>query len=101
MGRKRWTSTPAARVHCGRNVIPRIRECIAGQLQVAKGEWEQAAEMFKCALETQPECVAALVGQACVLFNKGRVEEALRCYKVEAHPLSPPMLLAQCCWVSE
>ena len=59
----------------------------AGQLQVAKGEWEQAAEMFKCALETQPDHVAALVGQACVLFNKGRMEEALKSYKVEEPPL--------------
>jgi RNA polymerase-associated protein CTR9 len=53
-----------------------------GQLLVAKGELEQAYEVFKIVLDGQPDNVPALLGQACVQFNRGRFQEALNLYKV-------------------
>lgn len=59
-----------------------------GQLQLAKGDWEQSAEMFKIVLQEHPDHVPALLGQACVFFNKGKVQDALANYKkvLEVHP---------------
>ena len=62
-----------------------------GQLLVAKGELEQAQEVFKIVLDGQRDNVAALLGQACVQFNCGRIQEALNLYKkaLEVHPHCP------------
>lgn len=62
-----------------------------GQLLVAKGELEQAQEVFKIVLDGQRDNVAALLGQACVQFNSGRFQEALKLYKkaLQIHPQCP------------
>ena len=62
-----------------------------GQLLVAKGELEQAQEVFKIVLDGQRDNVAALLGQACVQFNFGRFQEALKLYKraLQVHPRCP------------
>lgn len=62
-----------------------------GQLLVAKGELEQAYEVFKIVLDGQPDNVPALLGQACVQFNRGRFQEALNLYKrtLQVHPGCP------------
>ncbi|KAG0578736.1 hypothetical protein KC19_4G046400 [Ceratodon purpureus] len=62
-----------------------------GQLLVAKGELEQAQEVFKIVLDGQRDNVAALLGQACVQFNSGRFQDALKLYKraLQIHPQCP------------
>ncbi|URE20730.1 RNA polymerase-associated protein CTR9 [Musa troglodytarum] len=46
-----------------------------GQLYVAKGELQTASESFRIALVEDPNCVPALLGQACVDFNIAEREE--------------------------
>ncbi|KAL3681937.1 hypothetical protein R1sor_024893 [Riccia sorocarpa] len=62
-----------------------------GQLLLAKGELDQSSELFKIVLEGQPDSVPALLGQACVQFNRGRFQEALSLYKrvLQVHPRCP------------
>uniref|UniRef100_A0A0D6R6J2 Uncharacterized protein n=1 Tax=Araucaria cunninghamii TaxID=56994 RepID=A0A0D6R6J2_ARACU len=52
-----------------------------GQLLLAKGDLEQASGAFEIALGGQPENIPALLGQACVQFNRGRYAESLELYK--------------------
>ncbi|EPS64759.1 hypothetical protein M569_10012, partial [Genlisea aurea] len=54
-----------------------------GQLLLAKGDLEQAFNAFKIVLDDNPDNVAALVGQACVHFNRGRYSDSLELYKLE------------------
>lgn len=62
-----------------------------GQLQLAKQDLDSAAEMFKIALQADKDHVPSLLGQACVLFNKGKFQEALNTYKrvLRLHPGAP------------
>ncbi|XP_020084440.1 protein CTR9 homolog isoform X2 [Ananas comosus] len=73
-----------------------------GQLCVAKGEYQQAFNAFKIVLDDDPNNVPALLGQACVHFNKGENEDqykkaqeyknSLEFYKraLRAYPNGPP-----------
>ncbi|GJP49352.1 hypothetical protein CLOM_g8574 [Closterium sp. NIES-68] len=62
-----------------------------GQLQLVKGELHQAEEMFSLALAGVPDYVPALLGKACVLFQKGKFQDALNLYKkvLQMHPGCP------------
>ncbi|CAM6088195.1 unnamed protein product [Calypogeia fissa] len=62
-----------------------------GQLLLAKGDLEQSFEVFKIVLEGQPDNVPAILGQACVQFNRDRYQEALNLYKkaLQVHPRCP------------
>ncbi|KAL9314628.1 hypothetical protein ACSQ67_020080 [Phaseolus vulgaris] len=53
-----------------------------GQLLLAKGEVEQASAAFKIVLDGVRDNVPALLGQACVEFNRGRYSDSLDLYKV-------------------
>ncbi|CAI5460630.1 unnamed protein product [Closterium sp. Yama58-4] len=55
---------------------------MTGQLQLVKGEVNQAEEMFSLALAGAPDYVPALLGKACVLFHKAKFQDALNLYKV-------------------
>ncbi|CAI5473253.1 unnamed protein product [Closterium sp. Yama58-4] len=63
-----------------------------GQLQLVKGEVNQAEEMFSLALAGAPDYVPALLGKACVLFHKAKFQDALNLYKkvLQLHPNCPP-----------
>ncbi|KAK7354605.1 hypothetical protein VNO80_20070 [Phaseolus coccineus] len=52
-----------------------------GQLLLAKGEVEQASAAFKIVLDGVRDNVPALLGQACVEFNRGRYSDSLDLYK--------------------
>ncbi|KAM6583619.1 hypothetical protein CsatB_010621 [Cannabis sativa] len=52
-----------------------------GQLLLAKGEVEQAFSAFKIVLDGDRDNVPALLGQACVQFNRGRFSDSLDLYK--------------------
>ncbi|EOY30289.1 Binding isoform 1 [Theobroma cacao] len=52
-----------------------------GQLLLAKGEVEQAFAAFKIVLEGDRDNVPALLGQACVEFNRSRYSDSLELYK--------------------
>jgi RNA polymerase-associated protein CTR9 len=52
-----------------------------GQLLLAKGEIDNALQAFKIVLDTAPDNVPALLGQASVEFNRGRFSESLQLYK--------------------
>lgn len=52
-----------------------------GQLLLAKGEVEQASAAFKIVLDGDHDNVPALLGQACVEFNRGRYSDSLELYK--------------------
>lgn len=52
-----------------------------GQLLLAKGDLEQASAAFKIILDGDRDNVPALLGQACVQFNRGRYLESLELYK--------------------
>ncbi|KAG6435758.1 hypothetical protein SASPL_100633 [Salvia splendens] len=54
-----------------------------GQLLLAKGDGEQAFNAFKIVLDGDRDNVPALLGQACVHFNRGRYSEALELYKLD------------------
>ncbi|GAB4838024.1 Protein CTR9 [Ancistrocladus abbreviatus] len=62
-----------------------------GQLLLAKGEVEQAFAAFKIVLDGDHDNVPALLGQACVQFNRGRYSESLDLYKraLRAYPDCP------------
>ncbi|GFP79481.1 RNA polymerase-associated protein ctr9 homolog [Phtheirospermum japonicum] len=52
-----------------------------GQLLLAKGDVEQAFNAFKIVLDGDRDNVSALLGQACVHFNRGRYSDSLELYK--------------------
>ncbi|GMY36411.1 protein CTR9 homolog, partial [Fagus crenata] len=54
-----------------------------GQLLLAKGDVEQAFAAFKIVLDGDRDNVPALLGQACVEFNRGRYSESLELYKLD------------------
>ncbi|KDP33904.1 hypothetical protein JCGZ_07475 [Jatropha curcas] len=62
-----------------------------GQLLLAKGEIEQASNAFKIVLEGDRDNVAALLGQACVEYNRGHYIESLARYKraLQVYPNCP------------
>ncbi|KAH7572071.1 hypothetical protein ACOSP7_015084 [Xanthoceras sorbifolium] len=62
-----------------------------GQLLLAKGEVEQASSAFKIVLEADRDNVPALLGQACVEFNRGRFSDSLELYKraLQVYPDCP------------
>ncbi|KAL4613741.1 protein CTR9 homolog [Castanea sativa] len=62
-----------------------------GQLLLAKGDVEQAFAAFKIVLDGDRDNVPALLGQACVEFNRGRYSESLELYKraLIVHPRCP------------
>ncbi|XAR53477.1 hypothetical protein NMG60_11022043 [Bertholletia excelsa] len=62
-----------------------------GQLLLAKGDLEQAFAAFKIVLDGDRDNVPALLGQACVQFNRGRYTESLELYKraLQVHPQCP------------
>ncbi|KAF3439669.1 hypothetical protein FNV43_RR17947 [Rhamnella rubrinervis] len=62
-----------------------------GQLLLAKGEIEQAFAAFKIVLDGDHDNVPALLGQACVQFNRGRYSDSLELYKraLQVYPDCP------------
>ncbi|XP_077240968.1 binding protein [Tasmannia lanceolata] len=52
-----------------------------GQLLLAKGDLEQAYAAFKIVYDGDHDNVPALLGQACVQFNRGRYLDSLELYK--------------------
>ncbi|XP_065849180.1 protein CTR9 homolog [Euphorbia lathyris] len=62
-----------------------------GQLLLAKGELEQASNAFKIVLVGNPDSVSALLGQACVEYNRGNYSESLGLYKraLQVYPNCP------------
>lgn len=62
-----------------------------GQLLLAKGDVEQACAAFKIVLDGDRDNVPALLGQACVEFNRGRYSESMELYKraLQVHPNCP------------
>ncbi|KAK6944759.1 Tetratricopeptide repeat [Dillenia turbinata] len=62
-----------------------------GQLLLAKGEIEQAFNAFKIVLDGDHHNVPALLGQACVQFNRGRYSDSLELYKraLQVYPNCP------------
>ncbi|KAF7152655.1 hypothetical protein RHSIM_Rhsim01G0044300 [Rhododendron simsii] len=54
-----------------------------GQLLLAKGDVEQAFNAFKIVLDGDRDNVSALLGQACVQFNRGRYSDSLELYKID------------------
>ncbi|PIN08926.1 TPR-containing nuclear phosphoprotein that regulates K(+) uptake [Handroanthus impetiginosus] len=66
-----------------------------GQLLLAKGDVEQAFNAFKIVLDGDRDNVPALLGQACVHFNRGRYSESLELYKraLQVYPWAPGVRL--------
>ncbi|KAJ8767463.1 hypothetical protein K2173_017507 [Erythroxylum novogranatense] len=62
-----------------------------GQLLLAKGEVEQASAAFKIVLEGDRDNVSALLGQACVEYNRGHYSDSLALYKraLQVYPNCP------------
>ncbi|XP_047319890.1 protein CTR9 homolog [Impatiens glandulifera] len=62
-----------------------------GQLLLAKGDLEQAFAAFKIVLDGDRDNVLALLGQACVQFNRSRYSDSLDLYKraLQAYPHCP------------
>ncbi|KAJ6407258.1 hypothetical protein OIU84_010713 [Salix udensis] len=62
-----------------------------GQLLLAKGEVEQASAAFRIILEGDRDNVSALLGQACVEYNRGHYGESLTLYKraLQVYPDCP------------
>ncbi|XP_028786901.1 protein CTR9 homolog isoform X1 [Neltuma alba] len=62
-----------------------------GQLLLAKGEVDQASAAFKIVLDGDHDNVPALLGQACVEFNRGRYSDSLELYKraLQVYPNCP------------
>ncbi|CAN0839355.1 Protein CTR9 homolog [Linum grandiflorum] len=52
-----------------------------GQLLLAKGDLEQASSAFRIVLDGDRDNVPALLGQACVEFNRGSYSESLSLYR--------------------
>ncbi|CAK7352480.1 unnamed protein product [Dovyalis caffra] len=65
-----------------------------GQLLLAKGEVEQASAAFRIVLEGDRDNVSALLGQACVEYNRGHYSESLTLYKraLQVYPDCPGAL---------
>ncbi|GJR67138.1 protein CTR9 [Tanacetum coccineum] len=53
-----------------------------GQLLLAKGDVDQAFSAFKIVLDGDRDNIPALLGQACVEFNRGKYSNSLEMYKV-------------------
>ncbi|CAA0829302.1 Protein CTR9 homolog [Striga hermonthica] len=66
-----------------------------GQLLLAKGDLEQAFNAFKIVLDGDRDNVSALLGQACVHFNRSRYPESLELYKraLQVCPWAPSVRL--------
>ncbi|KAL6585721.1 Protein CTR9 [Orobanche minor] len=66
-----------------------------GQLLLAKGDVEQAFNAFKIVLDGDRDNVSALLGQACVHFNRGRYSDSLELYKraLQVCPWTPAVRL--------
>jgi RNA polymerase-associated protein CTR9 len=62
-----------------------------GVLLLYKGDIARASDCFENALKTNAKNVPALLGKACILFNKGNFEDALKVYKevLTVNPYSP------------
>ncbi|KAJ4840435.1 Protein CTR9 [Turnera subulata] len=62
-----------------------------GQLLLAKGEVEQASAAFRIVLEGDRDNVSAILGQACVEYNRGHYNESLALYKraLQVYPDCP------------
>ncbi|XP_059634757.1 protein CTR9 homolog [Cornus florida] len=62
-----------------------------GQLLLAKGDTEHAADAFKIILGGDPDNVLALLGQACVHFYRGLYSDSLELYKraLQVYPQCP------------
>ena len=62
-----------------------------GKLLLAKGDVEQASAAFKIVLDEDRDNVPALLGQACIEFNRGCYNESLELYKraLQMHPNCP------------
>ncbi|KAJ7955971.1 Protein CTR9-like protein [Quillaja saponaria] len=62
-----------------------------GQLLLAKGDIDQAFATFKIVLDGDSDNVPALLGQACVEFNRGRYSDSLELYKraLQVYPACP------------
>lgn len=62
-----------------------------GQLLLAKGEVDQAFAAFKIVLDGDRDNIPALLGQACVEFNRGKYSSSLEMYKrvLQVYPDCP------------
>ncbi|CAI9787595.1 unnamed protein product [Fraxinus pennsylvanica] len=62
-----------------------------GQLLLAKGDIEQAFNAFKIVLDGDHDNVPALLGQACVYFNRGQYSDSLELHKraLQVYPQCP------------
>ncbi|RVX05414.1 Protein CTR9-like [Vitis vinifera] len=74
-----------------------------GQLLLAKGDVEQAFAAFKIVLDGDRDNVPALLGQACVEFNRGRYSDSLDLYKraLQVYPDCPAAVrvgIGLCCY---
>ncbi|XVF35117.1 hypothetical protein REPUB_Repub18cG0117000 [Reevesia pubescens] len=65
-----------------------------GQLLLAKGEVEQAFAAFKIVLEGDRDNVPALLGQACVEFNRSRYSDSLELHKLDSENVEALVALA-------
>ncbi|GKE66321.1 protein CTR9, partial [Tanacetum coccineum] len=62
-----------------------------GQLLLAKGDVDQAFSAFKIVLDGDRDNIPALLGQACVEFNRGKYSNSLEMYKrvMQVYPRCP------------
>ncbi|GJX57271.1 protein CTR9 [Tanacetum coccineum] len=62
-----------------------------GQLLLAKGDVDQAFSAFKIVLDGDRDNIPALLGQACVEFNRGKYSNSLEMYKrvLQVYPRCP------------
>ncbi|PWA95531.1 binding protein [Artemisia annua] len=62
-----------------------------GQLLLAKGDVDQAFAAFKIVLDGDRDNIPALLGQACVEFNRGKYSNSLEMYKrvLQVYPQCP------------
>ncbi|PWA79171.1 binding protein [Artemisia annua] len=65
-----------------------------GQLLLAKGDVDQAFAAFKIVLDGDRDNIPALLGQACVEFNRGKYSNSLEMYKrvLQVYPGCPAAL---------
>ncbi|KAJ9566744.1 hypothetical protein OSB04_002710 [Centaurea solstitialis] len=64
---------------------------LKGQLLLAKGDVDQAFAAFKIVLDGDRDNIPALLGQACVEFNRGKYSSSLEMYKrvLQVYPRCP------------
>nr|KAJ0206542.1 hypothetical protein LSAT_V11C500279690 [Lactuca sativa] len=64
---------------------------VTGQLLLAKGDVDQAFSAFKIVLDGDRDNVPALLGHACVEFNRGKYSSSLEIYKrvLQVYPECP------------